>query len=137
MLKTPLLRLISVLLVGIIALVFAVVTATNQPKVGNRFEAGELISSPAGALEIEEIDLLPEPGEIDSKETLIRFYERQDKLAIIQADISTTEASIYDLHSLFWIQVIVGLGALTISGWIWALRPKDLACRLFALSGLA
>ncbi len=36
-----------------------------------------------------------------------------------------------------WPQVLVGFGALTLSGWVWALRPRDLATRLFALSGLA
>jgi signal transduction histidine kinase len=36
-----------------------------------------------------------------------------------------------------WPQLVVGLGATILSGWVWALRPRDLATRLFALSGLA
>lgn len=36
-----------------------------------------------------------------------------------------------------WPQLIVGFGAAILSGWVWALRPRDLATRLFALSGLA
>ncbi|WP_339748706.1 ATP-binding protein [uncultured Maricaulis sp.] len=41
------------------------------------------------------------------------------------------------LALIFWVQLAVGLGAMTISGWVWALRPRELATRLFALSGLA
>jgi len=41
------------------------------------------------------------------------------------------------LPLIFWVQLAVGLGAMTISGWVWALRPRELATRLFALSGLA
>jgi two-component system sensor histidine kinase DevS len=41
------------------------------------------------------------------------------------------------LPLIFWCEIGVGLGALTISGWVWALRPRELATRLFALSGLA
>lgn len=37
----------------------------------------------------------------------------------------------------FWPQVGVGFGSLVLSGWVWALRPRDLATRLFAFSGLA
>tara|TARA_R110002073_G_scaffold19336_29_gene70837 strand:- start:2391 stop:4310 length:1920 start_codon:yes stop_codon:yes gene_type:complete len=36
-----------------------------------------------------------------------------------------------------WWQLAVGFGALFISGWVWSLRPGDLAARLFYLSGLA
>lgn len=45
--------------------------------------------------------------------------------------------SILELGHVFWIQIAVGLGALSISGWVWALRPRDAATRLFVLSGLA
>jgi len=38
---------------------------------------------------------------------------------------------------LFWWQISVGLGAFLISGWVWSLRPGDIATRLFLLSGLA
>ncbi|WP_417482648.1 sensor histidine kinase [Maricaulis sp.] len=41
------------------------------------------------------------------------------------------------LPLIFWCEIGVGLGALTISGWVWALRPREMATRLFALSGLA
>lgn len=41
------------------------------------------------------------------------------------------------LPAIFWVQLGVGLGAMLISGWVWALRPRELATRLFALSGLS
>ena len=41
------------------------------------------------------------------------------------------------LPLIFWCEIGVGLGALTISGWVWALRPREMATRLFAVSGLA
>ena len=41
------------------------------------------------------------------------------------------------LPLMFWCEIGVGLGALTISGWVWALRPREMATRLFAVSGLA
>ncbi|PWE16833.1 histidine kinase [Marinicauda salina] len=37
----------------------------------------------------------------------------------------------------FWVQIAVGLGAFLIAAWIWALRPRDPAVLLFALSGAA
>ncbi|WP_203292091.1 sensor histidine kinase [Maricaulis parjimensis] len=45
--------------------------------------------------------------------------------------------SLLDVSPVYWIQILTGFGALAISGWVWALRPRDTAARLFALSGLA
>lgn len=45
--------------------------------------------------------------------------------------------SLAAVSPVLWIQFATGLGALVISGWVWALRPRDTAARLFALSGLA
>lgn len=36
----------------------------------------------------------------------------------------------------FWIPFAVGTGGWLISGWVWALRPKQLATQLFFLSGI-
>lgn len=49
----------------------------------------------------------------------------------------TKSQSVAGLPLIFWVQIVTGLGALTISGWVWALRPRDLAPILFAASGLA
>lgn len=35
-----------------------------------------------------------------------------------------------------WVPLIVGLGACAVSAWVWALKPKDPAAILFAISGL-
>ena len=45
--------------------------------------------------------------------------------------------SLWDVSPVLWIQIVTGFGALAISGWVWALRPRDMAARLFAMSGLA
>ena len=45
--------------------------------------------------------------------------------------------SLGEVDPTLWIQFCVGLGALSISGWVWALRPRDTATRLFVISGLA
>jgi len=37
----------------------------------------------------------------------------------------------------FWVPLITGTGAWLISGWVWALRPKNLASLLFFFSGLS
>lgn len=41
-----------------------------------------------------------------------------------------------DLPSGFWVSWAVGLGAWLVSAWVFALRPRDKAIRLFALSGV-
>ena len=40
-------------------------------------------------------------------------------------------------QALIAYQIVVGLSALFLSGWIWALRPDDTASRLFFASGLS
>jgi two-component system sensor histidine kinase DevS len=51
--------------------------------------------------------------------------------------VAQRTSGIAGLPLIFWCEIGVGLGALTISGWVWALRPREMATRLFALSGLA
>jgi len=38
---------------------------------------------------------------------------------------------------LFWWQLFTGNGAIAISGWVWSLRPGDLATRFFLISGVS
>lgn len=45
--------------------------------------------------------------------------------------------SLFEVSPVYWIQIATGFGALAISGWVWALRPRDTAARLFVLSGFA
>lgn len=42
-----------------------------------------------------------------------------------------------ELPPIFWIPVLTGFGSFLIAGWVWSLRPGDLATRLFAISGVA
>ena len=42
-----------------------------------------------------------------------------------------------ELAPIFWIPVLTGFGSFLIAGWVWSLRPDDLATRLFAISGVA
>lgn len=95
------------------------------------------------------IDLTPEPGELAGYADLHRFQARQQALAdILSAGTVTLTADgqewtleprprgLAGLSGLFWIQAVVGFGALAIAGWVWSLRPGDLASRLFAASGV-
>lgn len=73
---------------------------------------------------------------------LVLFVSLAASAAVTWTALRPAEAdqpfrSIAELGHVFWIQIAVGFGALSISGWVWALRPRDTATRLFALSGLA
>lgn len=146
----PGLRLVCVLTLGFTALIAAVETARRQPRVDQVLSPGMQVSSAHGQLIIEPLDLVPEPGEIAVDDDLRRFYSRQGELAkILKAPLVTVQAQdatvetaphgigVLDLPAIFWIQIIVGLGAIAVSGWVWVLRPGDLASGLFALSGLS
>ncbi len=148
--NTPSFRLSIVFALGLITTFLAVNTAIKLPHANIAFAEGDTIQSTLGSLTIEAADLTPEPGEIGDDALLNQFYERQDKLAAIlsgdsvsikkgdQVLAATPQAiSLSHLPSIFWIQIAVGIGALIISGWVWALRSQDLASRLFFLSGLA
>jgi signal transduction histidine kinase len=39
--------------------------------------------------------------------------------------------------ALFWVPLVTGCGSWLISGWVWAMRPDDLASRLFFFSGIS
>ncbi len=149
---TPALRLVVVVALGVVAVGLAASTAANQPVTGHAFVPGDRLNSSAGATSVRQLDLLPEPGEIDEDEALDRFFARQDRfVALLAGDglavrpasggeripLEARERGVDDLPALFWIQAAVGLGALLISGWVWSLRPRDLASGLFALSGLS
>ncbi|WP_417495752.1 ATP-binding protein [Maricaulis sp.] len=58
-------------------------------------------------------------------------------MAAITIRLAMGPGSMMQLPPIFWAQLAVGLGAMVISGWVWALRPREMATGLFALSGLA
>lgn len=143
-------RLASVLIFGFAVSALVVGVALRQSVWETSFVAGDVLSSERGEIALEPLDLMAEPGEIVRHEELFRFYARQDQILAVTENIPVTlkrgestsvltprKAGLEDLPVLFWVQVLVGLGALGISGWIWALRSRDLACRLFVGSGLS
>lgn len=146
----PTVRLALALGVALTIAVLAWRATIDQPAFVIAPEAGAQISAAGRALTLEALDLTPEPSELATYEALDRFYTRQDQLDAIQttpgARLSPADGgppaparprTPGDTPLLFWIQIVVGVGAVTISGWIWALRPRDLASRLFVFSGLS
>lgn len=110
---------------------------------------GLIVGAGHDIMTLEALDLTPEPGEIVDDTELARFYERQGQLAnILDSEsvsikkdqesiaVAPRNVTLGDLSHVFWIQIVVGLGALVISAWVWALK-NSLATRLFALSGLS
>lgn len=148
--KTPVLKLVLILFLGIALTVVAADVALQQYEIPKTLEVGDQLSSKGVQHTIEELDLVSEPGEIEDHTLLYRFYERQEQLAehfyvdsfqhtrgSETATLSPLKRKFSDLPTLFWLQVFVGLSALIISGVIWALRPKDFATAFFAISGLS
>lgn len=93
-------------------------------------------------------DLIEEPDLFDTYEQVRQFMERQSALAAVlrgkqvalqSGDVSVVTPStrpLGDLPAAFWVQLVTGIGCLLIGGWVLALRPADVAARLFALAGL-
>ncbi len=105
-------------------------------------------------LPVTALDLLAEPDTLTTFAELNAFYARQDQLfALLQepqldlhvaapgepAVIRTVAPDLrpyWSLPASFWIQFATGIISALIAGWVWALRPRQLAPTLFALSGL-
>jgi two-component system sensor histidine kinase DevS len=99
-------------------------------------------------------DLLAEPDGLLTYGELNAFYARQDQLFALLAEpeldlhlrdaaglpltvqVSPQPRPLWTLPPSFWIQFITGIISALISGWVWALRPRQLAPTLFAISGL-
>ncbi|MFA5121665.1 sensor histidine kinase [Zavarzinia sp.] len=96
-------------------------------------------------------DLTEEADFLGSYDALRQFFARQDQLAGILAaggpvrltlDNGTVIEAMPGARPLgtlpvaFWVQYLTGAGALLIAGWVWAIRPRDAAPRIFLLSGL-
>lgn len=64
--------------------------------------------------------------------TVLAFF-----LALAPFDSEQGWRSPFALPAIFWIPMTTGFGSFLIAGWVWSLRPADLATRLFALSGIA
>ncbi|MBX3041020.1 MAG: hypothetical protein KF789_09975 [Bdellovibrionaceae bacterium] len=149
-LSTPGRRLALVFGVGVFLVAFTLHLALRLPQLGFQLQVGDLISSQQGSIQLTALDLVEDPGAIEDFSELTSFYENQDLLSKIltatsvqvdregnRHELSPRARHLSDLSVLFWTQVFVACGALIISGWIWAIRSRDLASTLFAISGLA
>ncbi|MBV2167627.1 MAG: hypothetical protein KUL82_02860 [Bdellovibrio sp.] len=149
--NTPGVRLASTLIVGILMVVLTIQLALRQVKSNIPLSPGTRLSTPLEQITLEPLDFTSEPGELNSRSDLQRFYDRQQIIYNITASphavsieskegrarLTLSSRVVKDLPLLFWIPIFVGLCSLVFAGWIWALRPQDLACRLFAVSGMA
>jgi two-component system, NarL family, sensor histidine kinase DevS len=96
---------------------------------------------------IEESDFLPSYADVDS--LFIRQAAAMDALRAgpvqldfedsdgraFRVEVTPADRPLADLPVLFWLQLFFGGGALFVGGWLWSLRPRDLAVRMFALTG--
>jgi len=107
----------------------------------------------APAITIEPDDLVEEPDLFETYQQTERFFQRQSALAallrqrqvVIQSGDANAVQSVTvaparrplgSLPLAFWIQLVTGAGSLLIGAWVWAMRPADIATRLFTLSGV-
>jgi signal transduction histidine kinase len=104
------------------------------------------------AVAVEAGDIIEEPDVLDTYPQIDRLMERQSALAAllgrpqVALQIGTTgsgETVIVrpartpagGLPAAFWVQLLTGAASLLIGAWVWAMRPADIATRLFAFSG--
>ncbi len=140
----------GILTIAFLALFLAIKVSLDHRHWGVEFEVGSVIGSSLSTLKLEPLDFTAEPGELQKDSDLSRFYERQRALMLILSEneifvekddtvskLSRQKFSVLDLPHLFWVQVLVGLGAFIIAGWVWSLRSRDLAAGVFALSGFS
>lgn len=109
-------------------------------------------SSNAQSIALEPDDLVEEPDLFETYEQLRHFFNRQGALATVLQEsqvalhlgtadsnhsitIAPARRPVSDLPAPFWVQLITGASSLLIGAWVWAMRPADVATRLFALSG--
>lgn len=99
-------------------------------------------------------DVQAEPDGMPTYSAMSDFYDRQGMLAVLMkqpelevhlrdangVSVVTTVAPaprpLWSLPISFWVQISTGASSVLIAGWAWALRPRQLAPALFAISGL-
>lgn len=120
-----------------------------QPSLPVPVHVGHAIASPGGkSYPVLVDDMIPEPDMIASKAELDRFFLRQEDRARVLAgpavEVRTGSAvrtvhpaprGLQGLPAAFFLQLLTGLFALLIAGWVWALAPRDPASILFGASG--
>lgn len=133
--RNPSLRFLLIIAVCTAFALTALHLALKQPRTVLPQQEGITVLTKSGPLLLEKSDFMPEPGDLSSHTEFNRFLDRQD---ILSANVPSPETrTIAEIPLVFWIQLFVGLGAFLISGWIWALRPRDAASTFFVLSGFS
>lgn len=113
------------------------------------------IAVPGGTpVPVSALDLLAEPDGLPTYAQIEDFYQRQDRLAnlltaqelelnlrdrdgsLVTRTLAPEPRPLWTLPVSFWIQFATGIISVLIAGWVWALRPGQLAPTLFAISGL-
>lgn len=106
----------------------------------------------ARVVALEPGDIIEEPDVLDSYAQIDRLMERQSALATLLRQpqvalklgaagaaedvvVSPARTPVGALPAAFWVQLLTGAASLLIGAWVWAMRPSDIATRLFALSG--
>ncbi|NTV94675.1 MAG: histidine kinase [Thiobacillus sp.] len=104
-------------------------------------------------LELDALDLTPDPDQLTSYAEVRRFFQRQTEIsnmlagATLQLVWQGADGDIHDtrvtpeprplgaLPGLLWFEFACALGGGLIASWVFVLRPQDLAARLFAVTG--
>lgn len=100
-------------------------------------------------------DAIEEPDTFETYTQHGRFLERQGRLhrllqhGAVRLEMRTASGQAQamvvrpvprrppaSLPMVFWVQIFSGAAGLLIAAWVWALKPRDDAARLLALSGL-
>ena len=101
-------------------------------------------------------DLVAEPDSLGTYAALNAFFARQSQFHTVLTDpgkrielhlddpdtgpvVLQTAVNFRPFAALpdgFWVQLLTGIGAVMIAGWVWALRPRRLATALFLASAL-
>lgn len=144
------------------AVLVAVLYMLAQPWMGLQLQtkdgqfygsAGQLIAIDGMALQ--KYDAVEDPSSIERNADFAAFMAQQDRLhqalSKPSAELTWKNAQgqtlthtqavqgsrpLSSLPLSFWVQCFVGLGCMLVGSWVWALRPRDVAASLFALSGV-
>lgn len=137
-LQSPQSRLYAILIPTFIFLSVTVFLALAQKETNVKLEVGTELSSNSESFLLKEIDFIPEPQAITDDSELSEFFLRQEKINSILSENNNYGARNFsDLSYDFWIQLLVGFGAVLITATVWAFNPHQVSTIFFLLSGIA
>ena len=129
------------------------VTAVDPAGPAAGLPRGRLVA--VGDVTLAADDLIEDPDFLDSHDRIVRFLERQSALAALLAAPAVTltvaegaarrtltvrpasRRPVGDLPAVFWAQIGVGIGGLSIGAWVWSLRRDHWGPAMFAAASLA